>query len=152
MLPMFATHKGVPGLGPLYTLWDEVLETSDIITLHSPLTAQTRDMIGMAKFRSMRRRPPLLINTARGGLVVEADLERTLDEGLVSGAGIDVTQPEPPAADSVIMCIARPPNVILTPHVASAGDQAQQGLADQLIDNIVNFVAGRPSNLVQRTY
>lgn len=151
MLPMFAAHKGVPGLGPLYTPWDEVLETSDIITLHSPLTPQTRDMIGIAEFRSMRRRP-VLINTARGGLVVEADLERALDEGLVSGAGIDVTQPEPPAADSVIMRLARRPNVILTPHVAWASDQAQQGLADQLIDNIENFVAGRPSNLVRGTY
>ena len=147
MVTMFAAHKGVSGLGPLYTPWNEVLETSDVITLHSPLTPQTRDMIGMAEFRRMKRRP-LLINTARGGLVVEADLELALDEGLVSGAGIDVTLPEPPPADSAIMRLARRPNVILTPHVAWASDEAQQTLADQLIDNIENFVAGRPGNLV----
>ncbi|CAH2604830.1 Glycerate dehydrogenase [Rhodovastum atsumiense] len=151
MIPLFAAHKGVSGLGPLYTPWDEVLETSDIITLHCPLTPQTRNLIGMTEFRQMKRRP-LLINTARGGLVVEEDLEHALDEGLISGAGIDVTSPEPPPADSVIMRLARRPNVILTPHVAWASDEAQQTLADQLIDNIENFVAGAPSNLVLGSY
>jgi glycerate dehydrogenase len=80
MLTMFAAHKGKTGLGPLYTPWDEVLETSNIITLHSPLMSETRDMIAMAEFRQMKQRP-LLINTARGGLVVEEDLEQALEEG-----------------------------------------------------------------------
>jgi glycerate dehydrogenase len=151
MITMFAAHKGVAGLGPLYTPWDEVLETADIITLHSPLTPATRDMIAMPEFRKMKRRP-LLINTARGGLVVEADLERALDENLVSGAGIDVTLPEPPPADSVLMRIAKRPNVIVTPHVAWASDEAQQSLADQLIDNIDAFVAGKPTNLVSGAF
>lgn len=148
MVTMFAAHKGREGLGPLYTPWQEVLETSDILTLHSPLTPATRGMIAMPEFRHMARRP-LLINTARGGLVVEEDLERALDEGLISGAGIDVTLPEPPPADGPLMRIARRPNVIVTPHVAWASEEAQQALADQLIDNIESFVAGRPSNLVQ---
>jgi glycerate dehydrogenase len=151
MLPMFAAHKGKTGLGPLYTPWEEVLETSDIITLHSPLTPETRDMIAMPEFRRMRRRP-LLINTARGGLVVEEDLEKALDEGLISGVGIDVTLPEPPPADGPLMRIARRPNVLVTPHVAWASEEAQQTLADQLIDNVENFVAGRPTNLVRGTF
>ena len=108
-------------------------------------------MIAMPEFRRMKRRP-LLINTARGGLVVEEDLEQALEEGLISGAGIDVTLPEPPPADGPLMRIAKRRNVIVTPHVAWASDEAQQALADQLIDNIENFVAGRPTNLVRGAF
>lgn len=151
MVPLFAAHKGSSGLGPLYTPWDEVLATSDIITLHSPLTAQTRGMIALPEFRAMARRP-LIINTARGGLVDEEALVQALDEGLIAGAGFDVAAGEPPAADSPMMRIAGRPNVILTPHVAWASDEAQQALADQLIDNIDNFVGGRPRNLVEGAY
>jgi glycerate dehydrogenase len=151
MVPLFAAHKGKSGMGQLYTPWHEVLATSDIITLHSPLTPQTRGMIAMPEFRAMQRRP-LIVNTARGGLVDEADLVRALDEGLISGAGFDVTDGEPPALDNPLMRAAGRPNVILTPHVAWASDEAQQALADQLMDNIENFVAGRPTNLVQGAY
>jgi glycerate dehydrogenase len=151
MEPLFAAHKGVSGLGPLYTPWPEVLETSDIITLHSPLTPATRGMIAMPEFRAMKRRP-LLINTARGGLVDEADLVRALDEGLISGVGFDVVTTEPPPPDNPLARAAGRPNVILTPHIAWASDEAQQTLADQLIDNIENFVAGQPTNLVRGAY
>ncbi|MCX8102793.1 MAG: glycerate dehydrogenase, partial [Geminicoccaceae bacterium] len=85
--------------------WDEVLATSDIITLHAPLTAQTRRMIALPEFRAMKRRP-LLINTARGGLVDEQDLVTALDEGLLAGAGFDVATCEPPPAYSPLMRIA----------------------------------------------
>jgi len=151
MVPLFAAHKGRSGLGPLYTPWQEMLETSDIITLHSPLTPETRGMIAMPEFRAMKRRP-LIINTARGGLVDENDLVQALDDGLISGAGFDVVTDEPPAPDNPLMRAARRPNVILTPHVAWASDEAQQALADQLMDNIENFVAGRPGNLVRGAY
>jgi len=151
MIPLFASHKGKTGFGPLYTPWDEVMETSDIITLHSPLTPDTRGMIGLEEFRAMKRRP-LIVNTARGGLVVEEDLVTALDEGFISGAGFDVTEGEPPAEDSPLMRIAGRSNVILTPHVAWASDEAQQALADQLMDNIENFVDGTPTNLVKGAY
>jgi len=151
MVPLFAAHKGRDGLGPLYTPWQEMLETSDIITLHSPLTPQTRGMIAMPEFRAMKRRP-LIINTARGGLVDENDLVQALDDGLISGAGFDVVTAEPPGPDNPLMRAAHRPNVILTPHVAWASDEAQQSLADQLMDNIENFVEGRPSNLVRGAY
>jgi glycerate dehydrogenase len=151
MVPLFAAHKGKSGLGPLYTPWHEVLETSDIITLHSPLTPETRGMIALPEFRAMQRRP-LIVNTARGGLVDENDLVTALDEGLISGAGFDVTVGEPPSPDNPLMRAARRPNVILTPHVAWASDEAQQELADQLMENIENFVAGRPSNLVRGAF
>ncbi|MFO1220571.1 MAG: D-2-hydroxyacid dehydrogenase [Burkholderiaceae bacterium] len=151
MQPMFAAHKGVSGLGPLYTPWQEVLETSDVITLHSPLTPKTRHMLAMPEFEAMKRKP-LIVNTARGGLVDEAALVRALDAGLVAGAGFDVIDGEPPAPDNPLMRAATRHNVIVTPHVAWASDEAQQALADQLIDNIEHFVAGKPTNLVEGSY
>jgi glycerate dehydrogenase len=151
MVPLFAAHKGASGLGPLYTPWEEMLETSDVITLHCPLTPETRGMIGLPEFRRMSRRP-LLINTARGGLVVEEDLVTALEEGLIGGVGFDVTEVEPPDPSSPLMRIAGRSNVIVTPHVAWASDEAQQMLADQLIDNIENFLAGKPSNLERGAY
>jgi glycerate dehydrogenase len=147
MRVMFAAHKGRTSLGPLYTPWDEVLETSDIITLHSPLLPETRNMIAMPEFRAMKRRP-LLINTARGGLVNEADLATALREGLIAGAGFDVLTTEPPGDGNPLLGLFDMPNFILTPHVAWASDEAMQALADQLIDNIENFVRGEPSNVV----
>ena len=144
---MFAAHKGRSGLGPLYTPWEELLETSDVITLHSPLMPSTRNMIAMPEFRAMKRRP-LLINTARGGLVDEADLATALREGLIAGAGFDVLTAEPPADDNPLLGLLDLPNFILTPHVAWASDEAMRTLADQLIDNIENFIRGEPSNLV----
>ncbi|SAL57396.1 glycerate dehydrogenase [Caballeronia terrestris] len=147
MRPIFAAHKGRQGLGPLYAPWDEMLATSDIITVHSPLTPQTRGMLAMPEFRAMEQKP-LIINTARGGLVDEADLARALDEGLISGVGFDVVSGEPPAEDNPLMRIAGRPNVIVTPHVAWASDEAQQSLADQLMENIEHFVRGTPRNLV----
>jgi glycerate dehydrogenase len=147
MRTLFAAHKGVSGLGPLYTPFDEVLETSDVITLHSPLMPSTRHMIGMTEFRKMKRRP-LLINTARGGLVVESDLVRALDEGLIAGAGFDCLTIEPPPPDHCFQAILGRPNVIITPHVGWASQEAMQALWQQVIAHIENFQAGRPTNAV----
>ncbi|GGK26669.1 D-2-hydroxyacid dehydrogenase [Salinarimonas ramus] len=144
---LFSSYKGVAGMGPLYTPFEEVMARSDVITLHCPLTPQTRNLISDAEFALMRR-APLLINTARGGLVDEAALARALDAGLVSGAGLDVTIPEPPGADHPIHALARRENVLVTPHVAWASREATQALADQLVDNIDAFLAGTPRNLV----
>ena len=144
---MFAAHKGVSGLGPLYTPWDQVIETADVFTLHSPLTPQTRGMIGLAEFKRMKR-SAIIVNTARGGLIVEEDLVTAIEQGLIAGAGMDVVEVEPPPADHPFMKLLERPNFILTPHVAWAGEQAMQILADQAIDNIENFVAGKPTNVV----
>lgn len=88
------------------------------------------------------KRQPLIINTARGGLVDEVALVRALDEGLISGAGFDVTTGEPPVEGNPLLRVAGHPNVILTPHIAWASDKAQQSLANQLMDNIERFVSG----------
>jgi glycerate dehydrogenase len=147
MRTLYAAHKGVLGLGPLYTPFTEVLETSDVITLHAPLMPSTRNVLAMPEFRQMKRRP-LLINASRGGLVHEADLVRALDEGLVSGIGFDCLTSEPPVEDHPFWPILDRPNVVVTPHVAWASEQAMQALWDQVIANIENFHRGRPSNLV----
>ena len=144
---LFSSYKGTTGMGPLYTPFEEVLKRSEIITLHLPLMLSTRNLIGAPEFAMMERHP-LLINTARGGLVDEAALAAALDSGRISGAGFDVATREPPEADHVLMQLLRFPNFILTPHVAWASGQAIQGLADQLIDNIEAFRAGAPRNVV----
>jgi glycerate dehydrogenase len=152
MKPLFAAHKGVSGLGPLYTPFDEVIETADVITLHCPLLPQTKDTLAMPEFRRMKR-TAIVVNTARGGLVNEADLARALREGLIAGAGFDVvTPPEPPADGNPLLGLLDLPNFILTPHVAWASREAQQALAEHLIDNIEAFVAGRPRNVVSGAF
>jgi glycerate dehydrogenase len=147
MRTLYAAHKGVSGLGPLYTPFDEVLETSDVISLHCPLTPGTRGMIAMPEFRKMARRP-LLINTARGGLVVEQDLVQALDEGLIAGAGFDCLAAEPPPPDHAFRAILERPNVIVTPHVGWASQEAQATVWRQVIASIEAFEAGTPTNTV----
>ncbi len=147
MIPLFAAHKGVSGLGPLYTPFEEVLERSDIITLHCPLTDKTRNLIALAEFKQMKRHP-LLINCGRGGLVNEADLVTALDQGLISGAGIDCVSTEPPKADNPLLTILDRPNVIVTPHVAWASAEAMQTLWDQTVSHVDNFMKGTPTNRV----
>jgi glycerate dehydrogenase len=144
---VFAAHKGVTGLGRLYTPWDEVLETSDVLTLHAPLTPATRNMISTTEFRAMLRRP-ILINTSRGGLVDEAALVEALDAGLISAAGFDVLTSEPPRPDNPLLSVLERPNVIVTPHVAWASEEAMQTLWDQTVKHIDDYLRGAPSNLV----
>lgn len=147
MTVLAAGRRGATELKPGQTAFDEVLKRADVITLHCPLTPETRGVIGIREFALMERKP-LLINTGRGGLVDELALEKALDAGQISGAGFDVTDGEPPAADSPMMRIASRENVILTPHVAWASREAIQALADQLIENIELFFGGTPRNLV----
>ncbi len=152
MTPKFAAHKGVEGLGPLYTPFDEVIETSDVITLHCPLLPQTANTIALPELKRMKK-TAIVVNTARGGLVNEADLATALRDGLIAGAGFDVvTPPEPPADDNPLLGLLDLPNFILTPHVAWASREAQQELVDQLIDNIEAFVAGEPANVVSGSF
>ena len=130
----------------MFTPFDEVLAHSDVISLHVPLSAETRNLIGMEQLRKMKR-TAILINTARGGLVDEQALVQALREGLIAGAGFDVLSKEPPKQGNPLLDLHMP-NFILTPHVAWASDGAMQFLADQLIDNIEAFVRRTPQNLV----
>lgn len=147
MRVLFAGYKGHSGQGVLYTPFEQTLAQADVLTLHCPLTPQTRNMIGVAEFAQMTRKP-LLVNTARGGLVDESAVGPALDAGQISGAAFDVVSVEPPPPGHPFMQLAGRPDFILTPHVAWASEEAVQGLADQLVDNIEAFAESRPSNLV----
>ena len=132
-----------PGLVDLETIYRE----ADVITLHTPLTPETKNMIG-AKELKMMKPSTILINTARGGLVDEDALAAALKNGTIGGAGFDVLTKEPPKEGNVLLDPTLP-NFILTPHVAWASREAMQILADQLIDNIEAFVGGTPQNVVE---
>lgn len=142
-----AEHKGAVAVRPGYTDFATVLREADALTLHCPLTDDTRDLIGEAELKAMKP-SALLVNTARGGLVDEAALVRALKEGWIAGAGFDVLSAEPPPADHPLLDpeLLALPNFLLTPHVAWASRPAMQALADQLIDNLEAFARGEPRN------
>ena len=121
---------------------DALLQSSDVVSLHCPLTPYTRHLIGE---RGLALMTPgaLLINVGRGGLVDEAALLKALANGRLGGAGFDVASVEPPPPDHPLMQALQYPNFILTPHVAWASEESMQRLADQLIDNINAFAEGR---------
>ena len=127
--------------------FDTLLTESDVITLHMPLTPGTKNMFGAAELKKMKP-TAILINTARGGLVDEAALAEALKAGTIAGAGFDVLTKEPPKEGNILLDL-KLPNLIVTPHVAWASVEAMQILADQLIDNVEAFVAGKPQNVVQ---
>ena len=146
MKVLFADHPPPKMAGVTFSPHDEVIAQSDVISLHCPLMPSTRNLIDLAAFRKMKR-TAILINTARGGLVDESALIQALDEGLIAGAGFDVLTVEPPRNGHPLLDVRRP-NFILTPHIAWASDGAMQFLADQLIDNIDAWAAGKPQHLV----
>ena len=128
-----------------YIAFDEVLQKADIITLHCPLTDETKDYLARDEFLQMTQKP-FIINVSRGGLVNEADLIDALDEGLIAGAALDVLTAEPPMDDHIIMQNLHRPNLLVTPHVAWASEEAMQGLWDQLVGHIDHFIKGTPRN------
>jgi glycerate dehydrogenase len=146
MRVLVAERKGGALSRDGYTAFDEVLAQADVLTLHCPLTPETKNLIGERELRAMKQ-SALLINTARGGLVDEQALVRALREGWIAGAGFDVLTTEPPRDGHPLLDL-RLPNFILTPHVAWASREAMQGLADQLIGNIEAWARGSPRNLV----
>jgi len=146
MRVLIAEHRNAAELRPGRTPFADVLEQSDVLTLHCPLTAETRDLIALPELRRMKP-SALLINTARGGLVDDSALIEALQTGLIAGAGFDVLRNEPPREGNPLLEL-KMPNFVLTPHVAWASDEAMQTLADQLVDNLEAFVSGKPKNLV----
>ncbi|MDT7605121.1 MAG: glycerate dehydrogenase [Acidobacteriota bacterium] len=146
MRVMVGEHKGAKEVREGRTAFDEVLRESDVVTLHAPLTDETRHMIGAHELELMKP-TAILINTARGLLVDEAALAEALRTGKIAGAGVDVLSNEPPREGNPLLDLDLP-NLIVTPHVAWASRGAMQSLADQLIDNIEAFVRGEPQNIV----
>ena len=143
---LLAEHKHAREIRQGRTSFAEVLKQSDVVTLHCPLTEDTRDMFGSEEFAMMKPNA-LLINTARGALIQEEALVNALKSGLIAGAAVDCLREEPPRNGSPLLDVNLQ-NLIVTPHVAWASEEAVQALADQVIDNIEAFVAGNPRNVL----
>jgi len=141
-----AEHKNATTVRDGRVGFQEVLRRSDVLSLHCPLTDETKNLIGADELAQMKPEA-ILINTARGGLLDDRALIEALKNGRLAGAGIDVLRNEPPREGNPLLEVDLP-NLIVTPHNAWASRQAMQTLADQLVDNLEAFVHGSPQNLV----
>jgi glyoxylate reductase len=117
---------------------DELLERSDFVSLHAPLTPDTRGLIGERELRRMKE-SAILVNTARGPLVQTDTLVRALQEGWIAGAGLDVTDPEPLPPDHPLLSCAR---LAIAPHIGSATHEARAAMADRAVDNLLAALRG----------
>ncbi len=124
--------------------FDELLRRSDIVTVHCPLNADSRDMFNRDAFAKMKK-DALFINTARGGVVVEQDLYDALESGQIGMAAVDTIRVEPMEEDCILM---NAQNCIMTPHIAWAPVETRERLIGIVADNIANFLAGHPTNRV----
>lgn len=114
---------------------ETLLAESDVITIHAPYNERTAGLIGYEQFKKMKR-TAFLVNTGRGGIAVEADLARALDDGLIAGAGIDVYVKEPLPLDNPLMKLQHPERLLLSPHIAWYSTEARARLAHEMAENI----------------
>ena len=136
--------KRVQEDGFRYVTREELFSESDIVTLHCPLTDENKGMINSAAI-SLMKPGAIIINTARGGLIVSSELCEALKTGRIAGAGLDVAECEPPAADDPLIA---QPNVIVTPHTAWATHEARDRLMKKAALNLEAFLKGTPLNVV----
>ena len=126
--------------------FQDLVSQSDVISLHCPLTPETKDLFDLKTFKSMKKNA-LLINTARGGLINDEALLHALENGSIAGAALDVLDREPPAADHPLLTSGLP-NLIVTPHIAWAAREARQRALDEIAKNIACYLKGEPRNVV----
>lgn len=131
-------------LGIQHTDFDEVLRESDIVTIHVPVTEETRSMFNMEKFKLMKRNS-VVINTSRGPIIHTEDLIRALKGKLIMGAGLDVYEDEPPGEDSDLL---KMDNVMLTPHVAWYSEEGGWDIRYMILNDVKAFLEGRPPQFV----
>jgi glycerate dehydrogenase len=123
---------------------DDLLAHSDILTLHCPLTEDTREMINKESLAQMKR-GAILINTGRGPLVNEIDVAQALQSGRLAAYGADVLCQEPPSDHTPLLDL---PNAFITPHIAWATVEARRRLIEVAVDNVRAFIQGHPVNQV----
>lgn len=136
------TRKPIEGVE--WVEFDELLRRSDVLSLSCPLTEQTRGLINRQALAKMKK-TAFLINTARGGLLVEQDVREALEAGVIAGAAVDVLSTEPPAKDNPLLGA---PNMILTPHIAWATREARTRLLDTVRSNLEAWKSGKPVHQV----
>ncbi|MDF7668118.1 D-2-hydroxyacid dehydrogenase [Lactobacillus sp. ESL0703] len=144
---IFYNHrpKEVPGDWVKQVSLDELYKEADIISLHVPQTPETTNMIYADSIKQMKS-GVVIINTARGGLINEADLAAALNDGKVAAAGVDVAQTEPIAADSPLLT-AR--NCYITPHIAWAPHETRDRLLQIVFDNLRAYLNGEKLNVIE---
>ncbi|WP_237228145.1 2-hydroxyacid dehydrogenase [Rubinisphaera sp. JC750] len=120
--------------------FDELLEQSDFISVHTDLNEETAGMFNKAAFEKMKSNA-IFINTARGGIHNQADLVEALKNNVIGAAGLDVTDPEPPALDDPILHL---PNCVVAPHIGSATISTRNAMAEIASDNLLNGIKGEP--------
>lgn len=143
---LVADRKGSSNLRSGRIEFSLALQRSDIFSLHCPLNAETRGLIGAGELRCMKH-DAILINCARGELVDNLALSVALSSGVIGGAGLDGLEMEPPSAGNPLLN-SRHPNLTITPHVAWASEQAIEEFRQQLVHNLEAFVGGAPRNVV----
>jgi len=127
-----------------YDTLNDMLENSDVVSLHIPLTEETHELINSNTLSKMKRNA-ILINTSRGALVNEVDLHNALNNGNIGGAGLDVLNQEPPPSDHILLSSK---NCIITPHNAWASKESRQRIMNILADNLKSYLEGNPTNLI----
>jgi glyoxylate reductase len=120
--------------------FETLLRESDFLSVHANLDESTRGIFNLSAFQKMKR-TAVFVNTARGPLVVEKDLVEALKTGLIFAAGLDVTDPEPPAPDNPLLTL---PNCVVAPHIASATVSSRNGMAEIAADNLIAGLKGEP--------
>jgi D-3-phosphoglycerate dehydrogenase len=123
---------------------DALLREADIVSLHLPLTPQTKHMIGARELRLMKPQA-IIVNTARGNLIDEAALAQALRDGVIAAAALDVFENEAMRPDHPLLAL---PNAILTPHIAGSSEEALRRTATQLVERIVSVLGGTPMDVV----
>jgi glycerate dehydrogenase len=126
--------------------FEQILQQADVISLHCPLNDETRGLFGAAEFRQMKS-DSILINTARGALIDSAALVDALRSGQIGAAGIDVLPEEPPVNGNPLLDYDAD-NLIVTPHIAWASNEARQGAIDELAANVSAFLEGQQRNRI----
>jgi glycerate dehydrogenase len=123
---------------------NEVLEQADVVSIHCPLTTETKGFINAESLKRMKS-SAFLVNTSRGPVVVEQDLADALNNGIIAGAGVDVLSIEPPEKDNPLF---KAKNCLITPHIAWATKEARVRLMDIAVSNVAAFIDGKPVNIV----
>ncbi len=123
---------------------ETLLTSSDVITIHSPLTDTTRNLINKESISKMKK-SAFIINTSRGPIINSADLANALNNNVIAGAGVDVLEREPPAPDAHLL---KAKNINITPHIAWATKEARARLINFTYDNIKSFLNNTPINRV----
>lgn len=126
----------VEKLGVEAVSFDELLRRADYITIHTPLTQETRNLINKDSFKKMKR-GVFIINCARGGIVNEKDLYEAIKEGIVAGAALDVFEKEPPPPDNPLLTLDQ---VIMTPHLGASTDEAQENVAIAVAEQVIDYL------------